>query len=249
MDKNKLKSYNTVNTIFIAFKEVNMTKQSHSFFKVAVIITLNIVMILSAVRIFYIDSHEVLSRVGSSGTEVTRIQEALKDRGYFNVDVTGYYGSITESAVKNFQRDNGLSADGIAGPQTLRALGVSVGSAPDSTEANINLLARIISGEARGETYIGQVAVGAVILNRVKSPIFPDTLAGVIYQRGAFTAVRDGNFEEPVTDSAYQAARDALNGWDPSGGALYYFNPAKTSDAWMHSRPVIVEIGNHKFCS
>lgn len=249
MDNFKLKTYNIVNTLYIAFKEVIMTKRSQAFFRIAVIVTLNIVMVFSAIRLFYIDSHDVLSKIGSSGTEVTRIQEALRDRGYFNVDISGYYGNITESAVRNFQRDNGLNADGIAGPQTLRALGVSVGSAPDSTEANINLLARIISGEARGESYIGQVAVGAVILNRVKSPIFPDTLAGVIYQKGAFTAVRDGNFDEPITDSAYQAARDALNGWDPSGGALYYFNPRKTSDAWMHSRPVIVEIGNHLFCS
>lgn len=123
------------------------------------------------------------------------------------------------------------------------------GSIPDATESNIYLLARIISAEARGEPYTGQVAVGAVILNRIKHPSFPDTLSGVIYQEGAFTAIVDGQFNEPISDSAYDAARDALNGWDPTGGAIYYYNPAKTSNAFMHARPIIVTIGEHRFCS
>lgn len=123
------------------------------------------------------------------------------------------------------------------------------GSIPSATESNIYLLARIISAEARGEPYTGQVAVGAVILNRIKHPSFPDTLSGVIYQEGAFTAIVDGQFNQPISDSAYNAARDALNGWDPTGGAIYYYNPAKTSNAFMHSRPIIVTIGAHRFCS
>lgn len=190
-----------------------------------------------------------LSKVGSSGAEVTAIQEALRDRGLFNEDVTGYYSTVTETAVRKFQQQQGLSVDGIAGPQTLKALGISIGSVPTATESNVYLLARIISAEARGEPYIGQVAVDACVLNRVEHPSFPDTLSGVIYQKGAFTAITDGQFNEAITDSAYQAAREALNGNDPSGGAIYYYNPDKTSNQWIRSRPVIKRIGSHLFCS
>ncbi len=196
-----------------------------------------------------LERQEVLSKVGSSGKEVSAIQQALKDRGLFNSDITGYYGTQTQAAVRKFQKQKGLTVDGIAGPQTLGALGISVGTVPKATEANINLLARIISAEARGEPYTGQVAVGAVVLNRVEHPSFPDTISGVIYQNGAFTAVNDGQFWQPVAASAYNAARDALNGWDPSGGAIYYYNPAKTSNRWIRSRPVITTIGDHVFCS
>lgn len=196
-----------------------------------------------------IDRQETLSKIGSSGKEVSAIQEALKDRGLFNDDITGYYGTQTQAAVRKFQKQKGLSVDGIAGPATLSALGISVGSVPKATDANVNLLARIISAESRGEPYTGQVAVGAVILNRVQHPSFPDSIAGVIYQKGAFTAVDDGQFWEPVSDSAYNAARDALNGWDPTGGAIYYYNPKKTSNKWIRSRPVITTIGDHLFCS
>lgn len=196
-----------------------------------------------------IDRQEVLSKIGSSGKEVTAIQKALKERGLFTADITGYYGTQTQAAVRKFQRQKGLTVDGIAGPQTLSALGISVGTVPKATESNINLLARIISAESRGEPYTGQVAVGAVVLNRVSHPSFPDTIAGVIYQNGAFTAINDGQFWEPVSSSAYNAARDALNGWDPTGGAIYYYNPAKTSNKWIRSRPVITTIGDHVFCS
>ena len=189
-----------------------------------------------------------LSQVGSRGTEVTAIQEKLKERGLFNESVTGYYGEATKSAVLKFQKQKGISQTGVAGPQTLKALGISIGEIPSATQANINLLARIISAEARGEPYTGQVAVGAVILNRIKHPSFPDTLAGVIYQNGAFTAIVDGQFNEPVSDSAYNAARDALNGWDPPGGCVYYYNPAKTSNAYMHAKPTVTVIGSHRFC-
>lgn len=194
------------------------------------------------------DAEAVISQYGSRGKEVTAIQQELKARGLFKDDVTGYYGPITEAAVKRFQKQQGISQTGIAGPATLKALGISVGSIPAATEANISLLARIISAEARGEPYEGQVAVGAVILNRIEHPSFPDTLSGVIFQKGAFTAVTDGQFDKPVSDSAYSAARDALNGWDPTGGCIYYYNPKKTSNKFIWSRPVITVIGDHRFC-
>ena len=166
-----------------------------------------------------------------------------------NDDVTGYYGEATRTAVKKFQKQQGIQQTGTAGPQTLKALGISVGSLPAATESNVYLLARIISAEARGEPYTGQVAVGAVILNRIEHPSFPDTLSGVIYQNGAFTAIVDGQFNEPIAESAYSAARDALNGWDPTGGCVYYYNPAKTSNKFMWSRPTVLTIGSHRFCN
>ena len=192
---------------------------------------------------------ETLSRVGSQGNEVKAIQQELKDRGLYSGEVDGIFGSATESAVKRFQTQQGLTADGIAGLQTLAKLGISIGTVPEANEANVSLLARIISAEARGEPYEGQVAVGAVVLNRVEHPSFPDTLSGVIYQPGAFTAITDGQFNEPIAESAYRAARDALNGLDPSGGAIYYYNPDKTSNQWIRTRPVIKRIGDHLFCS
>ena len=183
---------------------------------------------------------------GSTGSVVTQIQQRLSDWGYYSGKVDGIYGSKTEAAVKYFQRKNGLTADGIAGNATLAAIGIS---APTTAQSNdLNLLARIISAEARGEPYSGQVAVGAVVLNRVKHPSFPNTLSGVVYQSGAFTCLQDGQFYTNVSDTAYKAARDALNGWDPSGGAIYYFNPATATSAWIWSRPLLVVIGKHRFC-
>ena len=197
------------------------------------------------------ESVEALSQRGSRGEEVRQIQTALQNRGYDPGSVDGIYGERTEAAVRQFQADQGLAVDGIAGPDTLAALGVSGSSNAATSVSNSDyyLLARIISAEARGEPYTGQVAVGAVVLNRVKHPSFPDTIAGVIYQPGAFSAINDGQFDQPIAESAYRAAQDALNGWDPSGGAVFYFNPDKTSDAFMHSRPVIKRIGDHLFCS
>lgn len=190
-----------------------------------------------------------ISKMGSRGAEVRAIQQFLIDWGLYNGDVTGYYGEETTAAVKKFQKLKGISQTGTAGPQTLAAMGITIGQVPSATESNVYLLARIISAEARGEPYEGQVAVGAVVLNRIEHPSFPDTLSGVIYQKGAFTAVTDGQFNQPISDSAYNAARDALNGWDPSGGAIYYYNPAKTNDRFIHSRPIIKTIGGHRFCS
>ena len=216
----------------------------------AVGVAMGILFTLWAVSRSYENSvAPTVSQYGSRGNEVIAIQEKLKERGLFNDDVTGYYGPVTQAAVKRFQKQQGISQTGIAGPQTLKALGISIGSIPASTTQNIDLLARIISAEARGEPYIGQVAVGAVILNRIEHPSFPDTLSGVIFQKGAFTAVTDGQFEQPVSDSAYSAARDALNGWDPTNGCIYYYNPKKTSNKFIYSRPIVTVIGDHRFCT
>lgn len=191
----------------------------------------------------------VTYRQGSSGEQVRLIQSKLKNWGYYDGTVDGIFGSRTAEAVKYFQRKNGLTADGIVGPATLRALGMSTGSGSSSQSASLDLLARVISAEARGEPYSGQVAVGAVILNRVEHPSFPNTIAGVVYQPGAFTCMVDGQFNEPVAESAVRAAQEALNGADPSGGAIYYFNPNTATSAWIWSRPLIKVIGNHRFCS
>ena len=190
-----------------------------------------------------------LSRQGSRGNEVREIQTKLKQWGYYDGSVDGVFGAKTTAAVKLFQQRNGLTADGIAGPATLAAMGIANSSTGNTNNYNneLNLLARIISAEARGEPYSGQVAVGAVVLNRVKHPSFPNTIAGVVYQKGAFTAIVDGQFNEPVAESAYKAARDAMNGWDPTGGAIYYYNPAKTTSNWIWSRTVVTVIGKHRF--
>ena len=191
---------------------------------------------------------------GSSGAMVTQIQTKLKSWGYYTGTVDGTYGSGTERAVRAFQQKNGLTVDGKAGDQTLAAMGLSAGSGNSggsggASGSQVDLLARLISAEARGEPYSGQVAVGAVVLNRIKHPSFPNTLSGVIYQSGAFTCITDGQFNQPVAESAYRAARDALNGVDPSGGAIYYFNPSTATSAWIWSRPLITVIGKHRFCS
>jgi N-acetylmuramoyl-L-alanine amidase len=185
---------------------------------------------------------------GSSGSTVRTIQTKLKRWGYYTGSVDGIYGSKTVAAIKHFQRNNGLTADGVCGPATLQALGINSGTATSSRDNDLYLLARMITAEARGEPYSGQVAVGAVILNRVASPSFPNTIAGVIYQKGAFSALDDGQFHSvTITDSCRRAAQDALNGTDPTGGALYYYNPAKTTNKWIYSRPTICTIGKHVF--
>ena len=185
---------------------------------------------------------------GSAGSVVTQIQQKLSQWGYYSGTVDGVYGSQTEKAVRQFQRKNGLTVDGVAGKQTLAAMGISdTASTGQSNDAA--LLARLISAEARGEPYTGQVAVGAVVLNRVKHPSFPNSISGVIYQRGAFSCLDDGQFDQPVADSAYKAAQDALGGWDPSGGAIYYFNPTTATSAWIWSRPLLTTIGKHRFCA
>lgn len=188
-----------------------------------------------------------LSKIGSTGQEVRNIQTRLKNWGYYTGSVDGIYGSKTLSAVKAFQRKNGLTADGVAGPATLAKIGIPTGTS-SSYSNDVTLLAMVINGEARGESYEGQVAVGAVVLNRVKHSSFPNTIAGVIYQRGAFTAVDDGQINKAIESSCFNAARDALNGWDPTGGAIYYYNPVTATNSWIRTRPIIKTIGKHVFC-
>lgn len=195
---------------------------------------------------------ETLSKYGSRGSEVTQIQTKLKRWGYYSGNVDGIYGTQTVNAVKYFQRKNGLTADGIAGPATLKAMGIMTSSSSSSSSSsynsNLNLLSRVIYGEARGEPYTGQVAVGAVVMNRIKSSSFPNTLSGVVYQSGAFDAVKDGQVNLTPDSTARKAAQDAMNGWDPSYGAIYYFNPSTATNKWIWSRPMTVTIGKHRFC-
>ncbi len=211
-------------------------KRKKLILALAVIFTVNILIIALAQS-----AQASLYKKGMSGQTVAAIQTRLKSWGYYSGAVDGIYGSATEKAVKYFQSKNGLAADGQAGDKTLAALGLYDGDTA--------LLARLISAEARGEPYVGQVAVRAVVLNRVEHPSFPNTVSGVIYQSGAFSCLDDGQFWQPVSDSAYRAAREALAGWDPTGGAIYYFNPAKATSKWIWSRPLLVVIGDHRFCS
>ena len=209
----------------------------------ALLFAVNIGLILAAQQ-----AQAATYRQGSTGEQVRVIQTKLKNWGYYDGAVDGVFGSQTVQAVKYFQRKNGLTADGVVGPATLKALGMG-SSVSTGQEASLDLLARVISAEARGEPYSGQVAVGAVILNRVEHPSFPNTIAGVVYQPGAFTCMVDGQIDQPVAESAVRAAREALNGADPSGGAIYYFNPATATSSWIWSRPLILQIGNHRFCA
>ena len=189
-------------------------------------------------------------RVGSTGADVKTVQTKLKRWGYYTGAIDGIYGTKTKEAVKYFQKKNGLTVDGIAGPKTLAAMGITSSSSSSSgTTANtdVQLLARLIYGEARGETYVGQVAVGAVVMNRIKSSSFPNTMSGVIYQRYAFTAVADGQINLTPNSTALKAAQDAMNGWDPTYGAIYYYNPKVATSSWIFSRQTTVVIGNHIF--
>ena len=213
-----------------------------------------ILLVISLITVLSMKNTEVLalSKYGSRGSEVRTIQDKLKRWGYYTGSVDGIYGSQTVTAVKKFQQKNGLTVDGIAGTKTLNAMGIMTSSSSSGSSSNnssnVNLLARAIYGEARGEPYAGQVAVGAVILNRVKSSKFPNTIAGVIYQSGAFDAVSDGQINLNPDSTSKKAAQDALNGWDPSYGAIYYFNPSTATNKWIWSRPLTVTIGKHRFC-
>jgi N-acetylmuramoyl-L-alanine amidase len=216
-----------------------------------IILLLGLIVACDVVLMSWNSEVEALSKYGSRGSEVRTIQEKLKRWGYYSGSVDGIYGSQTVSAVKKFQKKNGLSVDGIAGTQTLKAMGITSSSSSSSSSnnsSNVNLLARVVYGEARGEPYTGQVAVAAVVLNRVKSSKFPNTISGVVYQSGAFDAVADGQINMTPDTTAKKAAQDALNGWDPSYGAIYYFNPSTATNKWIWSRPMTVTIGKHRFC-
>lgn len=218
-----------------------------------VILIISIVSYLSYNIFFREDTNSsyALSKYGSRSDEVRQIQTKLKRWGYYSGNVDGIYGSQTLSAVKWFQSKNGLAVDGIAGPKTLAAMGIYSSSTTNSTtnsSSDLNLLARLVYAEARGEPYTGQVAVASVVLNRVKSSSFPNSVAGVIYQSGAFDVVSDGQINLTPNSTAKKAAQDAINGWDPSYGAIYYFNPNTATSKWIWSRPLTVVIGNHRFC-
>lgn len=195
-------------------------------------------------------AYAVVYQQGSRGEVIKTMQRKLKNWGYYKGSVDGIFGSQTREAVKYFQRKNGLKVDGIVGDKTLSALGMKGGSSSSSSnysDADVQLLAKLIYGEARGESYVGQVAVGAVVMNRIKSASFPNTMAGVIYQRYAFTAVDDGQINLTPNATARKAAQDAMNGWDPTYGALYYYNPATATSSWIFTRKTTVTIGNHVF--
>lgn len=232
---------------------MNTKKESRTkaqlLWQIVAIILVNALVIV-AISFTHSKAQETLSQIGSRGQEVRQIQQKLQQLGLYSGTVDGIYGTATQRAVRQFQKNCGITADGIAGPKTLLYLGLgnSTSSVGGFSSSDIYLLAKIIAAEARGESYTGQVAVGAVVLNRVRHPSFPDTISGVVYQAGAFSAVRDSNWNVSPNDTAKKAARDAINGWDPTGGAIYYYNPAKTSNQWIRSRPVITTIGRHVFC-
>lgn len=220
-------------------------------------------MVIAIVSTLFVSYHvffrnnevDALSKYGSRGQEVRTIQTKLKRWGYYTGSVDGIYGSGTLAAVKKFQKKNGLVVDGIAGKKTLEAMGIFNSSSGSSSSgsgstnsSDLNLLSRVVYGEARREPYSGQVAVAAVVLNRVKNSSFPNTISGVVYQRGAFDAVSDGQVNLTPDSTAKKAAQDALNGWDPSYGAIYYFNPSTATNKWIWSRPLTVTIGKHRFC-
>ncbi|MBO5737643.1 MAG: spore cortex-lytic enzyme, partial [Clostridia bacterium] len=189
-------------------------------------------------------------RQGATGGEVKEVQRRLKLWGYYNGTVDGVFGAGTKKAVVAFQKKNGLTADGVVGASTYKALGMNSsyqalqGASGSSntngyTSSEMYLLAKTIYAEGRGEPYVGQVAIGAVIMNRIRSAAFPNTISGVVYQKGAFTAVDDGQINLTPNETALKAARDAINGWDPTGGALYYYNPAVATSAWIFDRQTV----------
>ncbi len=200
----------------------------------------------------YLPVSYALSKYGSRGEEVKKIQTKLKQWGYYSGNIDGIYGTGTFNAVKSFQKKNGLDVDGIAGEKTLKALGITSGSnnsnSATSNNTDLNLLSRVVYGEARGEPYKGMVAVAASVLNRVADSRFPNTIAGVVYQAGAYTCVSDGQINLEPDETARKAAQDAINGWDPTSGCIYYFNPDTATSSWIWSRPQVLTIGKHIFC-
>jgi len=218
---------------------------------ISVLLSLLTVFSIVTIRSDYKDTVEpVLSQQGSRGSEVRQIQTKLRQLGYYKGSIDGIFGPDTKKAVISFQKSCGLTADGIAGPKTLLYLGLgsSSGSSGGFSSNETYLLAKVIEAEARGESYTGQVAVGAVILNRVDHSSFPDSISGVVYQSGAFDCVYDSNWAVEPSSTSKKAAQDAINGWDPTGGAIYYYNPAKTSNQWIRGRTVVSVIGRHYFC-
>ena len=222
--------------------------------KILIILTALVFGVGTCVAITQSNVHSEISSyveaAALSSTQIKTVQQKLKNWGYYTGSVDGIYGSKTKAAVVSFQKKNKLTADGIVGPQTAKALGMTLSSTSSSSNqvsSDKYMLAKAIYAEARGEPYTGQVAVGAVILNRVKHASFPNTISGVVYQKGAFTAVTDGQINLEPNDTALRAAQDAMNGWDPSYGCIYYYNPVKSTSKWIFSRKTVVTIGKHVF--
>ena len=220
-----------------------MKKRNRVMF--AVLLLFAVILVGCIVSVDNVNNNNItsISQVATS-SQNKQIQQKLKDLGYYSGSVDGIYGNATRNAVVAFQKANGLTADGVAGPKTIAALGLNFNSV---TSSDLYLLAKCVHAEARGEPYVGQVAVAAVILNRVKDAAFPNTISGVIYQPWAFTAVNDGQINLEPNSTAYQAAQDALNGWDPTYGCLYYYNPTTATSKWIFSRQTVVTIGKHVF--
>lgn len=212
-----------------------------------IVIFVLFIILLSIIPVCY-----GLSRYGSTGEEVKQIQKKLKEWGYYDGNVDGIYGNKTFNAVKRFQTKNGLKSDGIAGENTLSALGINSSNSSNSgnnvNNTDLNLLSKLVHAEARGEPYKGMVAVAATVLNRVADSRFPNSIAGVIYQSGAYTCVDDGQINLEAGSQARKAAQDAINGWDPTSGCIYYFNPSTATSKWIWSRPQVLTIGKHIFC-
>ena len=226
-----------------------LVKEKRRFLSRIVLVILGIVLLLGSMC-FVCGNAEAKNIVKGDTTENIKIvQQRLYNLKYYTYKVDGIWGSRTLAAVKNFQRDKGLVADGIVGAKTEKALGVTLSQSGNTSlsSTELNLLARCVYSEARGEPYTGQVAVAAVVLNRVRNSSFPNTVSGVIYQPGAFTAVSDGQINLTPNETAYKAARDALNGWDPTNGCLYYYNPATATSKWIWSLKVELTIGRHSF--
>ena len=223
----------------------------------SVILIFALALVLATIlSLLFIETPDVAQaavlKQGSRGDSVKTVQQKLISWGYLKGSADGIFGAKTKAAVVAFQKKNGLTADGIIGTRTAQALGISLSgttsSSSSASSTDLNLLARVVYGEARGEPYTGQVAVAAVVLNRVRSSSFPNSVAGVVYQSGAFDCVSDGQINLTPNQSAYNAAKDALNGWDPTYGCLFYYNPRTATSKWMLSRTVKLSIGNHAFC-
>lgn len=236
-----------------------MQTKNKSTVALKVLLILLALIVLSGVLAYFLPqdngvAEAAVLKQGSTGATVKTMQTKLINWGYLTGKADGIFGAKTKAAVVKFQRNNGLTADGIVGTKTAQAMGLrlsgttSTSGGGSSSSTDLNLLARVVYGEARGEPYTGQVAVAAVVLNRVRSSSFPNTIAGVVYQSGAFDCVADGQINLSPNQSAYNAARDALNGWDPSYGCLFYYNPRTATSKWMLSRTVKLNIGNHAFC-
>lgn len=220
-----------------------MKKRNRIMF--AVLLLFAVILVGCIVSVDNVNNNNItsISQVATT-SQNKQIQQKLKDLGYYFGSIDGIYGNATRNAVVAFQKANGLTADGVAGPKTIAALGLNFNSV---TSNDLYLLAKCVHAEARGEPYVGQVAVAAVILNRVKDAAFPNTISGVVYQPWAFTAVNDGQINLEPNSTAYQAAQDALNGWDPTYGCLYYYNPTTATSKWIFTRQTVVTIGKHVF--